>query len=504
MLRICLVNMPFASLRIPSLALSQLETILNKFGQQVAVEVLYLNQDFGRFMGPKFYEHIAEAEHNTALGEWFFRQAAFPELPDNDEKYFRRFFPQHSLESDAIRQRVKKKRGQLNDFMDKLIAQYNLAEADIVGFTSMFSQNVACFGLARKIKEKNPKAIVVMGGANCESPMGQEIAMRFRQIDFVFSGPALISFQQFVQSCLDGRRQEAHRIKGVFSYENCSAPLPQARLGETKPVSFIGDELSIDETIPLDYGPFLNRLEANFPNNKLSPILLFETSRGCWWGEKAHCTFCGLNGATMGYRAMSPERALRQFETLFKYASRCSYFQCVDNILDEKYLEEVFPRLETPSNVGIFYEVKADLTAEDFKTLAKAGVNSIQPGVESLATSTLKLMRKGTNVFQNLSLLKNCVTYDIKPSWNLLVGFPGEGEEVYKKYVQDLPLLRHLPPPSGVFPVRFDRYSPYFVQAAHYGLDLHPIDYYELIYPFDEEVLSNLAYYFSDRNLNSE
>ena len=31
------------------------------------------------------------------------------------------------------------------------------------------------------------------------------------------------------------------------------------------------------------------------------PSVFVETSRGCWWGERMHCTFCGLNGATMAY-----------------------------------------------------------------------------------------------------------------------------------------------------------------------------------------------------------
>jgi magnesium-protoporphyrin IX monomethyl ester (oxidative) cyclase len=58
----------------------------------------------------------------------------------------------------------------------------------------------------------------------------------------------------------------------------------------------------------------------------------------------------------------------------------------------------------------------------------------------------------------------------------------------------------HLPPPSGVYPVRFDRYSPYFVQAEQYGLNLHPSGFYEFIYPFNSESLANLAYYFTDHN----
>ena len=36
------------------------------------------------------------------------------------------------------------------------------------------------------------------------------------------------------------------------------------------------------------------------------PQSLYETSRGCWWGEKQHCTFCGLNGEGMAFRSRSP------------------------------------------------------------------------------------------------------------------------------------------------------------------------------------------------------
>ena len=97
-----------------------------------------------------------------------------------------------------------------------------------------------------------------------------------------------------------------------------------------------------------------------------------------------------------------------------------------------------------------------------------------------------------------------CALYDIKPSWNLLIGFPGEGADVYRRYLEIIPLLVHLEPPSGVFPVRFDRFSPYFMRSDDYKLDLHPMDCYSFIYPFDEGTLQDFVYYFADRNLLAE
>lgn len=201
---------------------------------------------------------------------------------------------------------------------------------------------------------------------------------------------------------------------------------------------------------------------------------------------------------------MKPDLAIRQFRSLFRWSEGPIIVHAVDNILPRSYLRDVLPHLETPSNVEIFYEVKADLTREEMQVLADARVRIIQPGIESLATSTLKLMKKGTTALQNVAFLKNCVTSRLKPTWNLLIGFPGERADVYRQYMQNLPLLTHLRPPSGVFPVRFDRFSPYHAEADRYGLDLHPMDFYEWIYPFDEVDLKDFAYYFSDRNVQAE
>jgi ribosomal peptide maturation radical SAM protein 1 len=492
MYRIALINMPFANLSMPSIALTQLKTVVeSKFKDQVSVGVDYLNHDFANYLGFDFYGLIIGTadSQNAGLGDWFFRQTAFPDLPNNAGAYLSRYFPFRTAEMNTLKSRTLEKRRGLDHFLDSLISKYALDQADVVGFTSMFMQSAASFSLARKIKERNSKVTIVMGGANCESPMGQVIVKYVDPIDYVFSGPALRSFPEFVEYGLNQEVWKRGSIKGVFTKKNY--------LFQSGPEA-IGEELSIDVPVDLDYQPFLRTLEENFPQSEVEPILLFETSRGCWWGERAHCTFCGLNGVSMAYRAMSPELALKQFDSLFKFAPKVSRLEAVDNILPKSYLQEVLPFVKTPESMSIFYEVKADLSESDVQLLARARVKFIQPGIESLATSTLKLMKKGTSAFRNLSLLKFCAKYEIKPDWNLLIGFPGEREEVYRKYVDDLPLLTHLPPPTGVYPVRFDRYSPYFMKAQEYELDLHPLDYYSLIYPFPEEALDNLAYYFAD------
>lgn len=495
MFRIALVNMPFSAVEIPSIALTQLQSVTaRRLGDRVSVEVLYPSHDMCLFLGLPDYGATCDESSASGLGDWLFQRAAFPEVPDNTDEMRWRYFPAHDRRRATFERMAALRETAIDGFLESVISKYRLDEAQMVGLTSMFGQNVACFALARKLKEKVPSVVTALGGANCESPMGEEIVRHVPALDYVFSGPALLSFPRLVECLLEGDREGTGRIPGVFTRANC-------RPGMTPDVAILGEELPIDEDVPLDYGPFLDAFETAFAGKDLPLALLLETSRGCWWGARAHCTFCGLNGSTMAYRAMQPERARALLRSLFAQAPRVQKLNCVDNIMPQDYPRTVFADLDTPPGMSIFYEVKADLTAEDMEILSRAGVDSLQPGIEALATSTLKLMRKGMTSVGNILFLRRCLLYDIHPGWNLLVGFPGEDEAVYQKYVDDLPRLTHLPAPITVFPVRFDRYSPYFTQALTYGLDLAPLDFYPMIYPFPPEALERMAYYFADQNI---
>ncbi len=499
MYQVSLINMPFASLEMPSLALTQLRSVLGqRFGEKVRVRILYLSHDFVHFLGQETYMAMMEQARTSGLSEWFFRQVAFPQEEDNTQQYFQRYHMHLNEGQAAAKGKVLSRRMGLERFMRRLVSRYRLDGEDLVGFTSMFSQNLPSIALSRLIKDVNPKAVTVMGGANCEAPMGRELARCADPLDFVFSGPSLVSFPEFVGYQMEGEADKCHQIRGVFSKRNADSEFLAGR-------GMAGEELPIEVPVPLDYESFLQDLEKSFPRGTLQPGLPFETSRGCWWGERAHCTFCGLNGGSMAYRSMPPEMALDFLRDLMqRYGDRCKRYQSVDNIMPREYLKDVFPHLETPAGTSFFYEVKADLTAKDMEILSRAGVTEIQPGIESLNTGTLKLMKKGTTAFRNIAFLKNCVRFGLNPAWNLLIGFPREKEEVYKKYLDDIPRLPHLPPPSGAYPIRFDRYSPYFTQAEEYGLDLSPYDYYRFVLPFGEESLHEIAYHFEDRNYSSE
>jgi ribosomal peptide maturation radical SAM protein 1 len=426
----------------------------------------------------------------SGVGEWLFRHLAFPDEPDNADAYFGRYY--REPEWAEFRAELIRRREGIADFLNGLIDKYDLASADVVGLTSMFAQNVPAIALARMVKERNPEAVVLLGGSNCETTMGAILAAEVPSLDYVFSGPSLVSFGKFLDHMLAGTRGEISLIRGVISRDNCH--LPQVRMS-------VGADRDINDHLVLDYSGFLAAMRDApelIDQAELEPTLFFETSRGCWWGARSHCSFCGLNDETIGFRQMSADLAVRQFEWLFTFHPEFKNYMCTDYILPKSYPREVFPRISPPDDVSIFYEIKIPVSTDDMKVLADARVNRLQSGIEALNTQALKLLGKGTSAFQNLQFMKNCVSYAINPEWNLLVGAPQEPEDMYAKYQREFPALVHLPAPTGVFLIRFDRFSPYFNERLKYGLNLRPMDFYPLVFPFDAQKLDQLAYFFSD------
>ncbi|HXQ35563.1 MAG TPA: radical SAM protein, partial [Anaerolineales bacterium] len=152
---------------------------------------------------------------------------------------------------------------------------------------------------------------------------------------------------------------------------------------------------------------------------------------------------------------------------------------------------------ERECDFGLFYEVKANLKKEQLRALRQAGVKTIQPGIESLSDNVLKIMKKGVSALQNLQLLKWCTELDLKVVYNIIWGFPGESNDDFRQMIDLLPLISHLRPPLGAGTIRIDRFSPNFNEHSRLGFsNLLPFRAYGFVYPFDDEVIGNLAYYF--------
>jgi len=489
--------MPFAPPGGPSIGLTQLAAVVRQqFGAQVDLQTHYLNLDFtARMQGSGFYSQtISPYGRISGLADWFFRSAAFPDAEDNLEPYLARYYFDDTQASGAVADFIRSRRQEMYDCLDELIARYELASSDITGFSLCFFQTTASIAMANRLKAANPDMTIVFGGPAVKGVPGRALADCVTAVDYIFSGPALVSFPELIACRLAGDDESIPKIQGVFA-RGVNSTLPAARVA--------GENLDINTDIPLDYAPFLDKFAATVSDPDIFPFLLMQTSRGCWWADSQRCTFCGLNSRSERFEAMAPENAIRHIRSVLAYSRRVSYFVACDNVAPPEYFEDVFPYLDAPQNVFIKYETRPNLTGEEMQRLGAAGIRCVQPGVEALATESLKLMRKGVSAFSNIRFLKDCVRYQLAAEWNILLFSPGESDAVCRKYEADIPRLVHLPPPVDVFPIEFVRDSCYFEQAQAYGLDLQPHESLGYIFPFDNEFLNALCFRFSDRNADT-
>jgi ribosomal peptide maturation radical SAM protein 1 len=484
---VALVNMPFALADRPSIQCGLLKAGLIQVGHEV--DVHYLNLELAAEIGAEAYKTISQLRTDQFLGEWLFSVAAFGYRPDESDY----FAACPSLEGTCrelgwdFDQLCRLRNEIFPPLIDRWAKEIAWHQYSVVGFTCTFEQNTPAFALARRIKEKHPKIVIVFGGANFDGGMGEEYLKALSFIDYVVVGEGDESFPQLVDRIARGA--DGLGVPGVIG-----------RVGGKLAGGGIGDSISNLDGLPDpnydEYFDTLFQLGRERVIGDHPPLLLLETARGCWWGEKHHCTFCGLNANGMRFRSKPPSRVrdeLRRLSARYKIVN----FEAVDNIMDLSYLDQLCdPLTEQRSDYQIFYEVKANLKPAQLRKMARAGITAIQPGIESLNSHVLTLMRKGTNMLNNVRLLKWAHYYGMRVGWNILTGFPGETPEDYEEQVQVLKQIVHLPPPAGCGPIWLERFSPYFFDPSFQVKNVKPKAAYSFIYLASEIDLKKIAYFF--------
>jgi ribosomal peptide maturation radical SAM protein 1 len=481
--------MPFVSVYRPSIQIGLLKAIGATSG--FSVSGYHFNLHFAHLIGVQLFEDLCEVRERRD-GEWLFSAEAFGSTqPDLEDVYPDHFaagigtLPRAGPETPGTLRKLR--RVVVPAFLDYLVQSVDWARFRVVGFTSTFQQNAASFALARRLKSLHPHIITLFGGANFEAEMGIELVRSVDVIDYAIIGEADEAFPEFLAAIEESR--DPATIPGVVRRNLHGVTVPVRR------APFLG---LANSPVP-DYSDYfsdaarLGLIDASSPQTVAVP---FESSRGCWWGQKKHCVFCGLNGGTMQFRAKPAEKVIEQLTELARRHGTFEFF-AVDNILSTDYFEHLLDRLASEGHdFRLFYEVKSNLTRDRIRRMKRGGVRHVQPGIESLNSHVLELMRKGVSAIQNVNTLRWCRYYGISVAWNLLWGFPGEVERDYEEQAQLVPLLRHLQAPDGFGPIWMERFSPVFSDPVAFPRTfVRPENSYRFVYPANVD-LEKVAYFF--------
>lgn len=484
--KVALVTMPFTYSRYPSIQLGTLSALLKSHG--IGAKTYHLNLLFAHKIGVPLYEILCEKR--GLIGEWLFSSILFRDNPKHAQypQIFKPVFEDTARDAAcSIGYLEEIAHSIAPQFLTWAMTAYDWSDYDVVGFTSAFDQNVASLTMAKLIKDIYPDVRIVFGGANFDGEMGLEHFRAFPWIDYVVVGEGEEVFLPLVKQILTGQENiippgVAHRRNGHIHYQ------PPAKLFT-----------DFQRMGPPDYDDYFEQLKAleGKGSTGLNRILLYEGSRGCWWGEKHHCTFCGLNAQAMQFRAKSSDQVSQELDYL---SSRydTTRFRLVDNIIDMKYVDGLFGKFaQSHLDLDVFMETKSNLTKRQIQTLAQGGVKCMQPGIESLATAQLKEMDKGVSPLQNIQCLKWSRYYNIDISWNILLGFPQETNQDYQRQIEIIPSLLHFQPPESTGKLWLERFSPYFMRPEQYGIRVTgPDPAYGYVYDERKVDLTKIAYDF--------
>jgi ribosomal peptide maturation radical SAM protein 1 len=481
--------MPWQSLDLPSLPLSLLTAVARAERPADDVRAYYGNIRFAEHVlehtdgvvTPDDYLDIVEDGLFHGLGDWVFTSSLYPGASWPMERY-----EQHPA-SARMNDRAARVMRDLAPGFIEIAAQEVLATSpDVVGLTSTFMQNVPSLALAAELKRRNPDVAVVMGGGNCDGPMGAALHRNFRTLDYVVSGEGEHAFVQLLHALDAGAGPDALRGVPGLRWWNDGEQVLNAP----------SDALTMDQVPAANQDDYFTALDAGPVREYIEPKLVHEAARGCWWGQRKHCTFCGLNGATMEFRSKPPDRVFDEIASDVT-THRVLDVVMVDNIMDMDYIGTLLPQLtDTDWDLRVHYEVKSNLKREHVRALGAAGVVHIQPGIESLSTRVLKIMDKGVDGVTNVRLMRDCEELRVTTPWNYLYGFPGETDDDYWSIIEQMPNLYHLQPPGNTTRIALERFSPY-----HRDTDLgfairKPAAFYQHVYDLPASELMDVVFIF--------
>ncbi len=299
---------------------------------------------------------------------------------------------------------------QIEPFTDESLERAVRENPDpkVVGLSLLTINSTRAYELAGKIKEIDPKVLIVVGGIHptvlpeeCLSAQGVDIAVR-REGEATFS--------QLVECVRQGKSYEnlagiSYRRNGNFVH-NPDRPNIQ----------------DLDTIPPFPYEIF----EAN--RDRYRDFGTVISSRGCPFD----CIFCSQRAITgRQYRYFSKERVLAEVGTLVNrygvpniwfmddnfVVSKKRAFELLDGIIAAGYHRKTTFVAEMRGE-SVSYELLRKMKEANFKIMSL--------GMETLVPRLLKVVEKGETVEENIRAVQMAHEIGLSTSTTFIFGIPGE------------------------------------------------------------------------------
>jgi ribosomal peptide maturation radical SAM protein 1 len=414
---IALISAPWPVFNRPSIQLGALSAYLKKQIPGLGVTSHHFFLQLAETIGYELYKNLSE---RTWIAESVYAALLYPQNFNEIEKFFRKQTragsKNRSLKFDELVGKVEKASA-------AFISRNDWERYSLVGFSICLCQLTSSLYLMREIKARCIRPVMLAGGSLIVASSAKTMLQAFPQIDAAIVGegekPLASLVEHFNQT---NDLTDLLQIDGLVTAKSHKNALRFSQIPD------------LSEIPAPDYQDYFDLLNSFAPEKRFFPILSAEISRGCWWqarkghGEKQGCAFCNLNLQWKGYRSKNPEQVISEINGLtFRHGILSVAF--TDNVIPPKQTEPIFEGLaSSKKDFQLFCELRASLTKRQLAVLRQAGVSEVQVGIESLSTSLLKKINKGTTAIENLEIMKHCEALSISDSSNLMICFPGSDQ----------------------------------------------------------------------------
>ena len=321
------------------------------------------------------------------------------------------------LEQDVLKQNI-------NNLL-KAIADFGMIEdflniPDIVGIsvTSLDQLTSGCF-IAQILRAINPCVQIIMGGSAVDiirRTTDEKVAKLFKYFDYLIIGEGETSASKLI-SALKNNETDLSNIENLIYYQN-------AKLCFNKEIIECTEDLNPPDYDGVDFSKYM----------AAEPMLSYQTSRGCFYGN---CAFCNHDEKYRhNYRKKSISKVINDLAYLYeKY--NVKHFQFVDEAIEPRYFAEFlneFEKTELSKKIEWLYysRVSKFYNEEIVQKAKKCGCKMVMFGVETFNQRLLNHIKKGIVATQSIENLKLFHKNGIKTHAWLMSILPSETkEEIY-------------------------------------------------------------------------
>lgn len=378
---------------------------------------------------------------------------------------------------------------QYNEDLNDVISLIKKDQNPIVGITSSTRDRFYAYDLIRKIRTEVPSSTIIVGGRHF-GYLPEETLRELPEVDIVVRGEGEITLKEICDSIY--KNIPYHKLPGISCRHGDRIVHNSDRPIESNLDTFRSYDVDLLKTLDKDQVLFPGKCDQD---NVYFTVM---ASRGC----PGKCVFCAQGAMAVRFRSV--DSLLGEIEEKIRITGvRNVAIADSSFTASKKFLLEFCRKLhERDMNIRWRCYSRANIEFKLLEIMKKAGLDSIEVGLESASPSVLKSINKNINLDHLENLCKNAYKLKIKVYLFCMLSLPDEKiEDVdmtisflkkISKYIYSIGIqVTRIMPDAAIFevakkknllPQDFNWFKPYTIPDELREIAKNPLHYTVPIY----------------------